>query len=111
MNYLKQLPVSKLKIDRSFINDLGTGGKSDSIVRAVIALAHGLGMIVVAEGVETKAQLLGLLAYGCDQYQGYYCSSTRRRRDYRVLEARTAAAPEIRPRGVAGQRARLTLRL
>jgi diguanylate cyclase (GGDEF)-like protein len=74
MNYLKQLPVSKLKIDRSFINDLGTGAKNDSIVRAVIALAHGLGMIVVAEGVETKTQLLGLLAYGCDQYQGYYCS-------------------------------------
>ncbi|MGA2342852.1 MAG: EAL domain-containing protein, partial [Steroidobacteraceae bacterium] len=77
MNYLKQLPVSKLKIDRSFIHDLGTGAKNDSIVRAVIALAHGLGMIVVAEGVETKAQLSGLLAYGCDQYQGYYCSKAR----------------------------------
>jgi len=77
MSYLKQLPVSKLKIDRSFINDLGTGAKNDSIVRAVIALAHALGMVVVAEGVETKAQLMHLLAYGCDQYQGYYCSKAR----------------------------------
>jgi diguanylate cyclase (GGDEF)-like protein len=77
MNYLKQLPVSKLKIDRGFITDLGTGAKNDAIVRAVIALAHGLGMIVVAEGVETRAQLTGLLAYGCDQYQGYYCSKAR----------------------------------
>ncbi len=77
MSYLKQLPVSKLKIDRTFINDLGTGAKNDSIVRAVIALAHALGMVVVAEGVETKGQLSGLLAYGCDQYQGYYCSKAR----------------------------------
>jgi diguanylate cyclase len=77
MSYLKRLPVSKLKIDRSFINDLGTSAKNDSIVKAVIALAQGLGMIVVAEGVETKAQLSCLRAFGCDQYQGYLSSRPR----------------------------------
>ncbi|HTV95637.1 MAG TPA: EAL domain-containing protein [Steroidobacteraceae bacterium] len=77
MNYLKQLPVGKLKIDRSFIKDLGSDPKSDSIIRSIIALAHGLGVTVVAEGVETRNQLSALLAYGCDQYQGYFCSRPR----------------------------------
>lgn len=74
MSYLKGFPVSKLKIDRSFINDLGSNSKNDSIVKAMIELAHGLGMSVVAEGVETSAQLASLQGFGCDQYQGYLCS-------------------------------------
>jgi EAL domain-containing protein (putative c-di-GMP-specific phosphodiesterase class I) len=74
MSYLKRLPVSKLKIDRSFVSDLGAGAKSDSIVSAVIALAHGLGMTVVAEGVETAIQRSILAGFGCDQYQGYLFS-------------------------------------
>jgi diguanylate cyclase (GGDEF)-like protein len=77
LGYLKRLPVSKLKIDRSFISDLGTNAKSDSIVKAVIELAHGLGMKVIAEGVETTAQLSGLCAFRCDEYQGYLCSRPR----------------------------------
>jgi diguanylate cyclase len=74
MSYLKRFPVSKLKIDRSFVNDLGSNAKNDSIVKAMIDIAHGLGMTVVAEGVETTAQLFCLHAFGCDQYQGYLCS-------------------------------------
>jgi diguanylate cyclase len=74
MSYLKRFPVSKLKIDRSFVNDLGGSAKNDSIVKAMIDIAHGLGMTVVAEGVETSAQLSHLHAFGCDQYQGYLCS-------------------------------------
>lgn len=74
MSYLKGFPVSKLKIDRSFIKDLGGNAKNDSIVRAMIELAHGLGMSVVAEGVETSAQLSCLHGFDCDQYQGYLCS-------------------------------------
>ena len=74
MSYLKRLPVSKLKIDRSFVSDLGSNVKSDSIVKAVIALAHGLGIVVVAEGVETKSQRLILSSFGCNQYQGYLFS-------------------------------------
>jgi EAL domain-containing protein (putative c-di-GMP-specific phosphodiesterase class I) len=77
MSYLKRFPVSKLKIDRSFINDLGSSAKNDSIVKAMIQLAHGLGMIAIAEGVETMAQLSCLHALGCDQFQGYLCSRPR----------------------------------
>jgi diguanylate cyclase (GGDEF)-like protein len=77
MSYLKRLPVNKLKVDRSFVSDLGASTKSDSIVKAIISLAHGLGMTVVAEGVETKAQRYLLAEYGCDQFQGYLFSRAR----------------------------------
>jgi diguanylate cyclase (GGDEF)-like protein len=77
ISYLKRLPVSALKIDRSFIVDLGTSIKSNQIVKAVISLAHGLDMIVVAEGVETETQLSILRSCGCDQYQGYLFSKPR----------------------------------
>jgi diguanylate cyclase len=81
MSYLKRLPVSELKIDQSFVSDLGSSAKSDSIVRAIISLAHGLGMTVIAEGVETAAQLSFLRAFGCDQYQGYLYSRPRNAAD------------------------------
>jgi len=74
MNYLRQLPATKLKLDRSFINELGASKKNDAIVRAMVGLAHGLGMRVVAEGVESREQLLCLGELGCDQYQGYLFS-------------------------------------
>jgi EAL domain-containing protein (putative c-di-GMP-specific phosphodiesterase class I) len=74
LNYLKRLPISKLKIDQSFIRDLGVSTKTDAIVKATIQLAHGLGITVVAEGVETAAQLSCLSAFDCDEYQGYLYS-------------------------------------
>jgi diguanylate cyclase len=77
MSYLKRLPVNKLKVDRSFVSDLGASTKSDSIVKAIISLAHGLGMTVVAEGVETNAQRYLLAEFGCDQFQGYLYSRPR----------------------------------
>lgn len=77
MSYLKRLPVNKLKVDRSFVSDLGASTKSDSIVKAIISLAHGLGMTVVAEGVETKAQRYLLAEFGCDEFQGYVFSRPR----------------------------------
>jgi EAL domain-containing protein (putative c-di-GMP-specific phosphodiesterase class I) len=92
MSYLKRLPVGKLKIDRSFVNDLGSSAKSDSIVKAVIALAHGLGMTVVAEGVETPRQLALLRAFGCGQYQGYLYSRPRTAADMVELLARPPQA-------------------
>jgi diguanylate cyclase (GGDEF)-like protein len=85
MSYLKRLPVSKLKIDRSFVSDLGASAKSDSIVKAVISLAHGLGMIVIAEGVETMAQRSILRAFDCDQFQGYLFSRPRNATDIAEL--------------------------
>jgi diguanylate cyclase len=81
MSYLKRLPVDKLKVDRSFVSDLGASTKSDSIVKAIISLAHGLGMTVVAEGVETKAQRYLLAEFGCDQFQGYLFSRPRNAAD------------------------------
>jgi len=74
MSYLRRFPIDKLKIDRSFINDLTTNADAASIVKAVISLAHSLRLKVVAEGVETAAQLQQLRELGCDQFQGYYCS-------------------------------------
>jgi diguanylate cyclase len=81
MSYLKRLPVNKLKVDRSFVSDLGASAKSDSIVKAIISLAHGLGMTVVAEGVETEAQRYLLAELGCDDFQGYLFSRARNAAD------------------------------
>ncbi|MFL6676196.1 MAG: putative bifunctional diguanylate cyclase/phosphodiesterase [Massilia sp.] len=72
MNYLKRFDVRALKIDRSFISGLPQDSENAAITRAIIAMAHGLKMVVVAEGVETDEQLLLLEQYGCDLVQGYY---------------------------------------
>jgi diguanylate cyclase (GGDEF)-like protein len=72
MNYLKRFEVRALKIDRSFICGLPQDSENAAITRAIIAMAHGLKMVVVAEGVETDAQLLLLEQYGCDMVQGFY---------------------------------------
>jgi diguanylate cyclase (GGDEF)-like protein len=72
LSYLRNLPVDTLKIDRAFVCELDKGVENcDSIVRAIISLAHSLGMRVVAEGVETEAQFLTLASLGCDLFQGY----------------------------------------
>jgi len=72
MNYLKRFDVRALKIDRSFISGLPADSENAAITRAIIAMAHGLKMAVVAEGVETAAQLSLLEQYGCDLVQGYH---------------------------------------
>ena len=70
--HLKRLPVDTLKIDKSFVLDMGEDGAADAIVRSMIELAHNLGMRVVAEGVETSANWLRLAALGCDLAQGFH---------------------------------------
>ena len=72
MNYLKRFDVRSLKIDKSFICGLPQDSENAAITRAIIAMAHGLKMVVVAEGVETDEQLVLLEEYGCDMVQGYY---------------------------------------
>ncbi len=74
MTYLRRFPIDKLKIDRVFVSELTTRAEDASIVRAIISLAHSLRLRVVAEGVETEAQLEILKNMGCDAYQGYYFS-------------------------------------
>lgn len=71
-NYLKQLPIQRLKIDRSFTKDIAVTEKDFLIVKALIHMAQSLKLEVVAEGVETKAQLDLLVAEQCDFLQGYY---------------------------------------
>lgn len=72
MNYLKRFDVRTLKIDKSFICGLPQDTENAAITRAIIAMAHGLKMIVVAEGVETDEQLIMLEEYGCDLVQGFH---------------------------------------
>ncbi len=79
MAQLKRFPVDTLKIDKSFVDglaDAADAGHSDdrSIARSIVGLGHGLGMTVLAEGVETAKQLAVLKDLGCDHYQGYYAS-------------------------------------
>jgi len=74
LGYLKLFPVNRLKIDKSFVNDLRAGSNDAAIAAATIGLAHTLGMEVVAEGVETGAQLAFLKNQQCEVVQGYFFS-------------------------------------
>jgi diguanylate cyclase (GGDEF)-like protein len=74
LSYLKRFPVSKLKIDRSFVNDLPHDSEDLAIVKAILALAHSLQIGVVAEGIEAQEQAEALLAMGCDYGQGFHYS-------------------------------------
>ncbi|WP_146140408.1 putative bifunctional diguanylate cyclase/phosphodiesterase [Zobellella endophytica] len=71
LSYLKHLPVDKVKIDRSFIQDLAEGSHDAAITRGIMVMAHQLALEVVAEGVETRHQFELLNGYGCDYYQGF----------------------------------------
>jgi EAL domain-containing protein (putative c-di-GMP-specific phosphodiesterase class I) len=71
LSYLRRLPLDTIKIDRSFVSGLGSDAADLPIIQAVISLAHGLGIDVVAEGIETAAQLACLQDLSCDRGQGY----------------------------------------
>ena len=94
MSYLRRFPIDKLKIDRSFIADLTTRADDASIVRAIVSLAHGLRLKVVAEGVETLEQLKFLQSVGCDQYQGYHFSEPLPAAEFAELVARWQKAED-----------------
>ena len=72
LNYLKRLPIDKLKIDRSFVADLAHNKGDAAIIQGIISMAHHLNMGVIAEGIETKAQYSFLRRALCDEMQGYY---------------------------------------
>lgn len=74
LNHLKRFPVDRLKIDRSFVSDLGVDWDDGAIVSAIVSLARALNLETLAEGVETAEQLQTLLSYGCTRFQGNYFS-------------------------------------
>lgn len=83
LSCLKRFPINELKIDKSFVGEIAADGDDAAIVRGTIALAHGLGMTVVAEGVETEAQLHFLAGHGCDVAQGYFFAEPLPERELR----------------------------
>jgi diguanylate cyclase (GGDEF)-like protein len=74
LSYLKKFPINELKIDQSFLTEVPANNEDNSIVRAIIAMAHSLGLLVVAEGVQESEQLEFLRLHECDVIQGYYFS-------------------------------------
>jgi EAL domain-containing protein (putative c-di-GMP-specific phosphodiesterase class I) len=74
LSSLKKLPINELKIDYSFVRDITVDKDDAAIVQTIIAMAHNLGLKVVAEGVETEEQQVFLKRHGCSLYQGYLFS-------------------------------------
>jgi diguanylate cyclase (GGDEF)-like protein/PAS domain S-box-containing protein len=72
LSYLRYLPINKLKIDRAFVMNIENNAEDESMVKAIIAMSKSLNLIVLAEGIETQAQLALLQDLGCERYQGYY---------------------------------------
>ena len=87
LSYLRYFPIDELKIDQSFVKDIGAAGKdnSSSLVIAIIAMARALKLKVVAEGVETQAQATFLAEQGCDQWQGYFFGRPMPAKDFTAL--------------------------
>jgi diguanylate cyclase (GGDEF)-like protein len=83
LTYIKTLPIDAIKIDRSFVHDILNSHDDSVIVLSTITLAHNLGIRVIAEGVETPAQLVFLKTGGCDEIQGYHLSRPVAARDVR----------------------------
>jgi diguanylate cyclase (GGDEF)-like protein len=75
--YLKRLPARRIKVDRSFVRGIGAEPEGEAVVRAIVGLGHALGKEVVAEGVETEAQLAFLRELGCDAAQGFLLAKPR----------------------------------
>ncbi|MFQ5580495.1 MAG: EAL domain-containing protein [Nitrospiria bacterium] len=71
LNCLRRLPIQKLKIDQSFVRDLTSNRNDTVVVKAIISMAHNLGLKVIAEGIETIDQLKTLRSFRCDEGQGY----------------------------------------
>jgi diguanylate cyclase (GGDEF)-like protein len=112
LSYLKRFPLDTLKIDRSFVKDIGVDPEDAAIVRAIIALGHNLGLGIVAEGVSSEAQLEFLRAEGCDAVQGFLMSAAVPANEFAELvrtppqsTSSAAESPKVRPMRRAARRA------
>ncbi|GAE37341.1 diguanylate cyclase/phosphodiesterase [Halalkalibacter akibai JCM 9157] len=83
MQYVSSLPIQELKIDQSFVRNIGKEKQSEGIISMIINLAHTLDISVIAEGVETEEQLLFLKTQRCDKVQGYYFAKPLNLNDYK----------------------------
>lgn len=101
LSHLKQFPVDLLKIDRSFIHDLGRGADAEAITAAVINLGHCMGLEVVAEGIETATQEAQLIALGCDTAQGFLYSRAVSAEEVRAMVSNWQAEPHLHRAGAA----------
>ena len=104
--YLKRFPIDVLKIDRAFIKDLLNNREDTAIINAILAMAHGLGLTVVAEGVETEEQLRLLRLFGCDEVQGYVYSRPLPTHKFKSLLARGDRTGQL-PAGPAASPAKV----
>jgi diguanylate cyclase (GGDEF)-like protein len=98
LSHLKQLPVDVLKIDRSFVQNIGTDENDDAIVRSTVDLAHRLGIGVVAEGVESEEVLRRLRSLGCDMGQGYCLARPAPAEELTAWLQAAGSPPAARPR-------------
>ncbi|QSZ40684.1 EAL domain-containing protein [Sulfurimonas aquatica] len=85
LSYLKRLPIQKIKIDKSFIDEIDRDENDVEITKAIIAMSHSLGLKVLAEGVEEESQLQILRQLKCESYQGYYCSKPVAIQEFKTL--------------------------
>jgi len=90
-------PFDKIKIDGSFIKTVNTNEQAATIVRAVLGLGKGLGLPVLAEGVETSGELKFLLDEACDEAQGYYLGKPAKIEEFRLLTHGKAAPVDVPP--------------
>jgi len=96
LTYLRELPIDELKLDRSFVTPMSGDARAAAIVESTIGLAHSLGLILVAEGVEDEATADQLARSGCDQAQGYFFSKALPAGEFGVwIDAREAAAAAV----------------
>jgi EAL domain-containing protein (putative c-di-GMP-specific phosphodiesterase class I) len=92
LNYLRHFPVYKLKVDRSFVRDIGTNADDAAITGTIISMAKSLNLKAIAEGVETAEQMAFLRQHQCDELQGYYFSKPLRADDFAHFARRWGGA-------------------
>jgi EAL domain-containing protein (putative c-di-GMP-specific phosphodiesterase class I) len=85
LSYLKRLPLDELKIDQSFVHDININFDDEVIIQTIIVMGKSLGLVVIAEGVETDIQHERLLKYGCNHFQGYLFGRPQSQKDFEQL--------------------------